>query len=218
MRLWSGRVRERSDLVTLLEKSALFGGTAALSGGMLWIALNHHQRAAGIEDSADDVLRYLRRVTGGQRPEALLELLVERGDEMVRFLEERSPLRFALVPNFPDYRSEWDGGTGGGRSFEPEVCPAAVLGPLREALRPLVTPPWSLRVAEAWRRERQLVRRVQARVELQRHDEGLPPLRPAHLLEREPAGFLRVRLLVLRALRLPERPPGRPVAGLAHHR
>ncbi|XAS70238.1 FAD-dependent oxidoreductase [Micrococcaceae bacterium Sec5.1] len=33
--------------VVVLEKTQLLGGTSAVSGGMLWVADNHHARAAG---------------------------------------------------------------------------------------------------------------------------------------------------------------------------
>jgi len=45
--------------VAVLEKSGMVGGTTAMSGGMLWIPLNHHQQANGVEDSWDDVVAYL---------------------------------------------------------------------------------------------------------------------------------------------------------------
>jgi len=36
--------------VLVVEKTNLFGGTTAISGGGIWIPGNHHQRAAGIPE------------------------------------------------------------------------------------------------------------------------------------------------------------------------
>ena len=45
--------------VVILEKSGMVGGTTAMSGGMLWIPLDHHQQEHGVEDSFDEVVAYL---------------------------------------------------------------------------------------------------------------------------------------------------------------
>jgi len=46
--------------VTVLEKASPIGGTSAWSGGMIWIPNNPHMRAAGIADSKEEALTYLR--------------------------------------------------------------------------------------------------------------------------------------------------------------
>ena len=46
--------------VLILEKSEKVGGTSAMSGAGTWIPVNHHARAAGISDSPEEVLAYLR--------------------------------------------------------------------------------------------------------------------------------------------------------------
>ena len=46
--------------VLVLEKSAVLGGTTAMSSAGTWVPANHHMRAAGIEDSADETLTYIR--------------------------------------------------------------------------------------------------------------------------------------------------------------
>src|SRR5258708_39343779 len=46
--------------VTVLEKATVLGGTTAMSGAGIWIPANHHMAAAGMDDSADEALTYLR--------------------------------------------------------------------------------------------------------------------------------------------------------------
>ena len=63
----------------MLEKSDTFGGTIAMSGGMLWIPLNHHMVERGIDDDRDEALCYLRAVTDGRAGDTMLETLVDFG-------------------------------------------------------------------------------------------------------------------------------------------
>ena len=46
--------------VTVLEKSDKVGGTSAMSGAGIWIPANHLAKAAGIADSEQEALTYLR--------------------------------------------------------------------------------------------------------------------------------------------------------------
>ncbi|MEZ5226367.1 MAG: FAD-binding protein [Acidimicrobiales bacterium] len=66
--------------VVIVEKSGMVGGTTAMSGGMLWIPLNHHQAEHGIEDSAEEVVNYLDAMA----PEMLDPDAVEGFLEVVR--------------------------------------------------------------------------------------------------------------------------------------
>src|SRR4051812_50136711 len=51
--------------VLVLEKAGMLGGTTAVSGGGVWLPGNHVMLAAGHEDSREDALAYIRRVTAG---------------------------------------------------------------------------------------------------------------------------------------------------------
>ena len=46
--------------VIVLEKSHVLGGTTAMSAAGTWVPANHHMLAAGIEDSAEETLTYIR--------------------------------------------------------------------------------------------------------------------------------------------------------------
>ena len=88
--------------VVVLEKASLLGGTSAVSGGMLWIAANHHAREAGFEDSTDTALDYVRAVSRGRGREELLAAAVAHGDTMLSFVERELGVRFLYLDNFPD--------------------------------------------------------------------------------------------------------------------
>ena len=46
--------------VLVLEKTKVLGGTTAMSSAGTWVPANHHMLAAGIQDSAEETLTYLR--------------------------------------------------------------------------------------------------------------------------------------------------------------
>lgn len=107
--------------VGLFEKADVVGGTSAMSGGMIWIPLNHHMEAAGEPDDRDAVLAYLESLSHGMILPELAEAYVDTGPEMLRWFEDNTPVIFDIVESFPDYHPEHPGGsTTGGRSLE---CP-----------------------------------------------------------------------------------------------
>jgi len=107
--------------VLVLEKAERIGGTSAWSGGMIWIPNNHHMREAGIPDSDEEAVGYLLSMSHGLMDETLVRAFVETGPEMVRWLEQNTPVQFQSVGAFPDYHPEHPGGKpSGGRSLE---CP-----------------------------------------------------------------------------------------------
>ena len=122
--------------VVVLEKSELLGGTSAVSGGMLWVADNHHARKAGIADSKEAAAEYVRAVARGRGREELLDAALDYGDQMLRFVEEECGVRFIFLDNFPDYRQDLPGAVEGGRTVEPELFNSReALGALREHVR-----------------------------------------------------------------------------------
>ncbi|MFR9807139.1 FAD-dependent oxidoreductase [Pseudonocardia sp. RS010] len=137
--------------VAVLEKADYLGGTSAVSGGMFWVPMNSRMAELGVTDDRDDALRYLRAVTAGRTADDVLLALIDRGPEMVDFLERRAGLRMAAMDNFPDYHPEWDGAHTGGRSLDPEPYDITQLGGLAESLRPDLRPPFTMREYEEWR-------------------------------------------------------------------
>ncbi|HEY4278669.1 MAG TPA: FAD-dependent oxidoreductase [Conexibacter sp.] len=124
--------------VTVLERTALVGGTSAVSGGTLWVPGNRHMAEVGVEDSRADALAYMRAVAGGRADEQVLATLVDRGPEMVEQLERR--FGFAFEPYPPvgptlDYRYHLDGARHGGRSIDLGGFQLDLLGPWAGKLR-----------------------------------------------------------------------------------
>jgi 3-oxosteroid 1-dehydrogenase len=115
--------------VGLFEKGEQVGGTSAKSGGMIWIPGNHLMKPLGLTDSREETLTYLRSLSHGMILDELAEAFVDGGPEMLRWLEDNTPVRFTIVEQFPDYHPENPGGkTGGGRSMECPLFPYGELG------------------------------------------------------------------------------------------
>ena len=114
--------------VGLFEKADVIGGTTALSGGVCWLPCNHLAAEAGLHDSREDALAYLRSLSHGMISEELAEALVDGTPKVLEFLETKTPLRFQLLP-IPDYHAERPGGKPrGGRSIEPTTTAFDELG------------------------------------------------------------------------------------------
>lgn len=124
--------------VLVVEKTALIGGTTAMSGGGIWIACNHLMDAVGVTDSREDALAYLRACTGGQGDDTHLEALVDEGAAMIAFLEREAGILFnAWTPQggMIDYRPWLEGARQGGRTLEPAGFSLARLGKWADLLR-----------------------------------------------------------------------------------
>ncbi len=115
--------------VGLFEKGNQVGGTSAKSGGMIWIPGNHLMAPLGLTDDREEVLTYLKSLSHGMILDELAEAFVDGGPEMLRWLEDNTPVRFEIVEQFPDYHPENPGGkTAGGRSMECPLFPYGDLG------------------------------------------------------------------------------------------
>lgn len=108
--------RKRGLDVVVLEKEPVFGGTTALSGGVLWIPLSHHGRKQNPADTAQAVRTYLMRETGAFFDESAVQAFIDNGPKMVDFFERETAMRF--VPTlYPDYHPDVEGGADIGRSI-----------------------------------------------------------------------------------------------------
>jgi succinate dehydrogenase/fumarate reductase flavoprotein subunit len=119
---------EHGARVGLFEKGETVGGTTVYSGGMIWIPLNQHEPPEK-GDSRDQALAYLRALSNDTITDEMAETYIDVGPQMVRWLHDRTPVRFRAVPDFPDYHPEQVGGLPqGGRSLETELFPYGELG------------------------------------------------------------------------------------------
>ena len=96
----------------VVEKSAQFGGSTALSGGGIWVPGAPSQRKAGYVPDPDSVLRYLKTITDGLVSDARLRRYVDEAPKMMEFLESRSRwFEFVWKPGYADYYPELPGGS-----------------------------------------------------------------------------------------------------------
>ncbi|MFJ6534950.1 FAD-dependent oxidoreductase [Paenarthrobacter sp. NPDC091711] len=137
--------------VVVLEKTELLGGTTAVSGGMLWVADNHHAREAGLSDSKEAAAEYVRAVARGRSREELLDAALNYGDAMLQFTEDQCGVRFIFLDNFPDYRQDLPGSVEGGRTVEPELFNIReALGELAVHVRSDGRAPFTMQEYENW--------------------------------------------------------------------
>jgi 3-oxosteroid 1-dehydrogenase len=113
----------------VLEKARKLGGICAYSGGEVFVPNNHLQHAAGIVDSREEGLRYLRFLAAGYEDPGLQATLVDAGVEAVRWFGEHAGVRWKLIQGFPDYYYPTAPGTlAAGRYLEVELIAGATLG------------------------------------------------------------------------------------------
>jgi 3-oxosteroid 1-dehydrogenase len=122
--------------VLVIEKSPLYGGTSATSGGGIWIPCSRYARAAGASDSYDEALEYVRGATppGAVQP-GLQEVYLQEGPKMLDFLHERTRVRYESLAHYPDYWSSLPGAKHGHRSLEPQPLARSALGAAAAQLR-----------------------------------------------------------------------------------
>jgi 3-oxosteroid 1-dehydrogenase len=123
----------------VLEKASLFGGSAARSGGGIWVPGNSVLRRAGVSDTPSAASEYLTHVAPGVSADRRAAFL-ERGPAMVDFVLANTPLRLMWVPGYADYYPEAPGGQAGGRSIEPVPLDGRMLGAELARLAPPYLP------------------------------------------------------------------------------
>ncbi|KEJ93740.1 Succinate dehydrogenase/fumarate reductase, flavoprotein subunit [Pseudosulfitobacter pseudonitzschiae] len=122
--------------VIVVEKESVFGGTTALSGGYLWVPNNFVSQEAGVKDSKEAALNYIRHEAGNQFDGDRAEAFLDAGPAMVTFMHEHTHVRFEASPAFSDYHPDAPGGTAGGRSILAQPVKASMLGRDLDKLRP----------------------------------------------------------------------------------
>lgn len=128
--------------VTVLEKAETVGGTSAMSGAGTWIPANRHARAAGIADSPEEALAYIRAAAPegwAETEEPLWRAFVAAAPAMLDSLEAQTPLRFRLTPE-PDPLRALPGAKPRGRMLSPLPLRRALAGPFARRLCPSTIP------------------------------------------------------------------------------
>ncbi len=113
----------------IVEKTDKVGGTSASSGGGIWIPANHYAKACGAEDSIEDAKTYLMGTLFGEDvPEEMIDAYLENGPKMLKFLADRTDVRYESLEHYPDYYTNYDGARSGHRSLEPAPVDMSELG------------------------------------------------------------------------------------------
>ena len=113
--------------VQVVEKTALVGGSSAISGGGIWIPCNHDQARVGVQDSLDDAFRYVRTAARGLASDDRILAYVETAHQMARYLAQLG-VAYRAMPRYADYYPSLDGARPGGRTMDPVSFDARRLG------------------------------------------------------------------------------------------
>jgi hypothetical protein len=119
----------------LCEKTALIGGTSARSGGTLWIPASDQASRAGMTDTQEAGLRYLRNEIPQADAAERLGHYVATGPEAINYLERNSEVKLYAIAAHPDYRPH-PGAASGGRPLGPIPFDGRKLGADFSLLRP----------------------------------------------------------------------------------
>jgi 3-oxosteroid 1-dehydrogenase len=124
--------------VLVAEKTEVFGGSSALSGGLLWVPNHPLQHEDGVHDSEELALTYLDAVIGDYdgpcASPARRRAYVQYGPEMVAFLRSRGA-QLARCSGYSDYYPDRPGGIPEGRAVRGVAFDLHRLGELEPALR-----------------------------------------------------------------------------------
>ncbi|WP_295553408.1 FAD-dependent oxidoreductase [uncultured Stenotrophomonas sp.] len=122
--------------VIVVEKTELFGGSTARSGGAIWIPGNPALRRQGGAIPRAQTDRYLESVVSGSAPSERYGAFLDHGPAAVAMLERTTALKFRWMRGYPDYFPNEPGGNGAGSSCEAEPFDINRLGDQKCCLRP----------------------------------------------------------------------------------
>jgi succinate dehydrogenase/fumarate reductase flavoprotein subunit len=126
--------------VVVLEKEALFGGTSAYSEAMVWVPRSRQALALGIDDRADEAVRYARAAARGRSDASSISAYVDSAATALEFIERHSGVRYELTRGSIDYHPELPGASAGWRALTPLPFDGRRLGARFAELRaPLAT-------------------------------------------------------------------------------
>lgn len=165
----------------VVEKSAHFGGSTALSGGGIWVPGAPAQQREGYAPSPEGVVEYLRQITDGLVDDARIRQYVDSAPRMLEFLENLSSwFEFVWKPGYADYYPELPGGSELGSTINVPPIDLRKLGADEQTLlQPLALAPKGIwlgpkelrtfyRIRQSWAGKgvllKLIVRMVRARV------------------------------------------------------
>lgn len=123
----------------IIEKSDFFGGSTAVSGGAIWVPCNPIAAAAGMTDSREAARRYIQGETGNLFNAELVDAFLDKGPEAIGFFNDKTALKMSHRAVSPDYHSDAEGATEGGRALDALDYNGRKLGAELYRMRPPIT-------------------------------------------------------------------------------
>ncbi len=120
----------------VLEKSDMLGGISSQAGGVFWVPLNHLAQKAGIRDSREEALDYLRYLGGGYSVQQHMETFVDHAPRVIQYLHERADIPFVLTERSEFYYPSAPGSVKSGRLLNVAPFRSEVLGRWRKRVLP----------------------------------------------------------------------------------
>jgi 3-oxosteroid 1-dehydrogenase len=131
-------VKDAGKTPVILEKTDLWGGSTAMSGGVLWVPNNAFELRAGVPDTPEKARVYLDACVGDVGPASSPErrkALLETGPGMIDYLVARG-MKFVHAEGYSDYHeNEKPGGMARGRALVAALYDTRRLGVWRSKLR-----------------------------------------------------------------------------------
>lgn len=118
--------------VAIIEKEHTLGGTAAISGGVVWAPANSHM--TGVDPDADKAgaLAYFQSLSD-TLDEPVLRAFIDEAGAALDWLEQATPLRFGSLEGYPDYYLGRPGARPeGGRALDADLFDFNRLGEWRD--------------------------------------------------------------------------------------
>ena len=121
------RAHDQGLTALVVEKTGLVGGTSAISGGGIWIPVNHDMPKQRLKDSIDAAFAYVKTCAKGMASDDRVLAYVETARHMASYLAEIG-VPYRCMPKYSDYYPTLGGAMPGGRSMDPVDFNAAKLG------------------------------------------------------------------------------------------
>jgi succinate dehydrogenase/fumarate reductase flavoprotein subunit len=135
--------------VIVIEKDPQYGGTTAWSGGWMWIPRSPLAVEAGLAETIEQPLSYLRHELGAKFDEARARVFLDSGPRMVEFFRSQTALQFIDGNGVPDFHGRTPDAATGGRSICAAPFDGRRLGEHIKTLKPplLETTLWGMGIA-----------------------------------------------------------------------
>jgi succinate dehydrogenase/fumarate reductase flavoprotein subunit len=110
--------------VVVVEKAPYIGGITGVSGGDMWIPNNHHLAERGFQDSREEAIAYILRISDGRASDpSLAEVYVDTAPEALNYLEANTGYRSTPQTRLDDYYSPIIDRIPGAKPFTRTVSP-----------------------------------------------------------------------------------------------